>query len=202
MLPALALIAAQASARVAAEPIALAHAPASVASGPFAQSTNKPAVSAPDPKTTQSVEKACQNDPNARDIVVCGQRGQAYRVDPDVMEANREVQTKQRSATSAVPTAQAVCSRLLVGPPATCGQGLGSLDLANVAMVVATTAVKAAKGEDWKSIFRPGGSDEYRLYQAAKRRREAADEQRAAARVRMAAREAERKVDDANSSSQ
>jgi hypothetical protein len=194
------LIAAQPSDKVATELKASAHAPASVAADVVPGPTIKAAVSAPDAKTTQAVQNACQNR-NAREIVVCGQRGQAYRVDPNVMEANREAQTNQRSATSAVPPAQALCSRQPVGPPSGCGEGLGSLDLANVAIVVATTAVKAAKGEEWKSIFRPGGRDEYQLYQEAKRRRETEDDERAAATVRMKAREAERKAHDASSSS-
>lgn len=187
MLPVLVLMAAQASAPVAAD------------AGP--QPTHNPTVSSPAGKTSQAVEDACQSR-NERDIVVCGQRGQAFRVDPDVMEANREVRTNQRSATSPVPPAQALCARPPVGPPPPCGNGLGSLDLANVAIVVGTTALKAAKGEDWKSIFRPSGPDEYQLYQEAKRRREAEDMARAAARLRTAAREADRKARGQNSSSQ
>ncbi|HEY1213608.1 MAG TPA: hypothetical protein VGE93_08250 [Bryobacteraceae bacterium] len=192
MLPVPVFIAAQPSDKSAAELVALAPSPASVAVDAVPTATNKTSVSAPGRKATQPVESACP-ERNPRDIVVCGQRGQAYRVDPNVMDASRHVQANERSATSAVPAAQALCARPPVGPPPPCGQGLGSLDLANVAIVVGTTAVRAAKGEDWKSIFRPSGPDEYQLYKEAKRRREAADTERAAARLRMEAREAERK---------
>jgi hypothetical protein len=61
------------------------------------------------------------------------------------------------------------------------GKDLKSLDLANLAVVVGTAAVRAAKGEDWAKVFRPGGPDEYQLYQQAKQRRDIAAEARAAA---------------------
>jgi hypothetical protein len=61
-------------------------------------------------------------------------------------------------------------------------------------MVVGTAAVRAAKGEDWAKVFRPGGPDEYQLYREAKQRREAAAEKRAAAEVK---RKAEEQVPDA-----
>ena len=151
-------------------------------------------------KTKDGADRTCVS-PNPRNILVCGKRGQEYRVDPDVMQANREVQTNERSATSATPPAQAVCSRQPVRPPPGCGEGLGSLDLVNVAIVVGTTAVRAAKGEDWKGIFRPGGADEYQLYQQAKRERDARDAERAAAAVRAKAREAEREANTVRTSS-
>lgn len=136
------------------------------------------------PKAT---DQACRSQ-DPRDIVVCAQRGQPYRLDPDVMDANRQVETNNRSATSAIPPAQASCS----ASPMHCPMGLESLDVANVAIVAATIAVKAAKGEDWKSAFKPGGPDEYQLYQQAKRRREAKAMDRLAADARSKARAAER----------
>ena len=131
---------------------------------------------------------SCQSQ-DARSITVCAQRPQGYRLDPTVTEASREAEQRSRSATSAVPAAQAVCSTSPTGCPAR----LRSLDWANVAFVVATTAVRAAKGEDWTKAFKTGGStDEYQLYQQAKQRREARDTERAAAVVKREAEEAER----------
>jgi hypothetical protein len=43
--------------------------------------------------------------------------------------------------------------------------------------VVATTAVKAAEGEDWTKVLKPGGSDEYQLYLQAKQERKAREQE-------------------------
>jgi hypothetical protein len=127
---------------------------------------------------------------DARNIVVCGQRRQPYRLDPSVMETGREVESNSRSATSAMPTAQAACSASPMG----CTKDLRSLDLANVAVVIGTTVARAAKGDDWAKVFRPGGPGEYQLYQQAKRRREAEAEERAAAEVKRKAEAQEREA--------
>jgi hypothetical protein len=113
--------------------------------------------------------------------VVCGQRTQRLRLDPDVLDAQRTAERAERSTTAHAPTAQASCSAL----PQGCGTGLEGLDLANVAVVVAATAIKAAKGEDWKKVLRTGGPDEYQLYLQAKREREMREEEaRAAAAIK------------------
>ncbi|HEV2596535.1 MAG TPA: hypothetical protein VGU01_15195 [Sphingomicrobium sp.] len=138
------------------------------------------------PNTTARENGECDT-PDARHIVVCAQRPQGYRLDPSVIEANREADVNHRSAGSRTPAAQSVCSSQPMG----CGEGLGSLDLVNVAIVAGTIAVKAAKGEDWKKAFRVGGPDEYQLYQAAKRKREAEEADRAAARAKVNARAAQ-----------
>jgi hypothetical protein len=128
------------------------------------------------PQVHTGADAACQSE-DARNIVVCGQRREQYRLDPSVMKAREEVKSNRRSATSATPAAQAACSSSPMG----CTKDLKSLDLANLAVVVGTAAVRAAKGEDWAKVFRPGGPDEYQLYQQAKQRRDIAAEARAAA---------------------
>jgi hypothetical protein len=60
------------------------------------------------------------------------------------MDAEREVESNNRSASAPMPAAQAICSTQPMG----CGTGLGGLDLANAAIVIGTAAIKAAKGED------------------------------------------------------
>src|SRR3954454_23816323 len=82
---------------------------------------------------------------DAREVVVCAQQRRAFRLDPDISRASRQAQDS-RSVTSTVPAAQASCA----ASPAGCGTGLESLDLINVALVVGTAAVRAAKGDDWK----------------------------------------------------
>ena len=139
------------------------------------------------PRPVAEARDPCQ-PLNARDIVVCGQRSQPYRLDPNVMESGRRAESNSRSATSAVPTAQAVC----LSSPIGCTKDLSSLDLANVAFVVGTAAVRAAQGRDSTQAFRAAGPDEYQLYQQAKQRRAAEADQRAAAEVKRKAEDQER----------
>ena len=130
----------------------------------------------PEPKPLQVVEDNCKSrDPD--EIVVCAEKPEGYRIDPSVMGAQREAENASRSASAAVPAAQASCS----ASPSGCGSGLEGLDLLNVAVVLGTMAVRAAKGDDWTKAFKTGGPDEYQLYQQAKRRREAHDAEREAA---------------------
>lgn len=114
---------------------------------------------------------ACRSQ-DSRDIVVCAQRRQTLHLDADVVDAQRKAERASQSTSAIQPTAQASCSAL----PQGCGTGLAGLDLANVALVVGTMAVQAAKGEDWKKALRTGGPDEYRLYLQAKHEREAREE--------------------------
>ena len=130
----------------------------------------------PEPKPLQVVADDCKSrEPG--EIVVCAEKPESYRIDPSVMEAQQQAESASRSASAAVPVAQASCS----ASPSGCGTGLEGLDLLNVAVVVATVALRAAKGEDWTKAFKTGGPDEYQLYQEAKQRREAHDAERKAA---------------------
>jgi hypothetical protein len=151
-----------------------------------AQPASLPPATATAAPTSAAPDAACQSR-DAKDIVVCAQRSQPYRVDPAVNEAGRQLEAKSRSATVATPPAQAICAT----QPEGCGNSLASLDLLNVAIVAATAGVRAATGKDWTKAFKTGGPDEYQLYQEAKRRREAEDAERAAARFRAKARGAE-----------
>lgn len=131
---------------------------------------------------TRVADDPCHSQ-DPQDIVVCAQRRQAYRLDPNVTNASRASEILSRNATAAVPPAEAICAS---SPPG-CGKGLESLDLANVALVVGTVALKAAKGEDWRKAFRVS-PDEYQLYVAAKNEREAREVERKAQALAAAAR--------------
>lgn len=157
--------------------------------GAPAATTNSVPTPAPSNVPTEPSDGACPSH-DARNIVVCGQRRQPYRLDPSVMEAGREAESNGRSATSAMPSAQAACSASPMG----CTKDLRSLDLANVAVVIGTTVVRAAKGDDWAKVFRTGGPDQYQLYQQARRRREAEAEERASAEVKRKAEAQEREA--------
>ena len=134
----------------------------------------------PAPPPAGAIGDPCKSQ-DSRDIVVCAQRKQGLRLDSDVVDAQRAAQAASQSATVRRPTAQASCASL----PQGCGAGLEGLDLLNVAVVAATTAVKAVSGDDWKKVLKPGGPDEYQLYLEAKRDREAREQEaRDAAAVR------------------
>lgn len=120
---------------------------------------------------------------NPRDIVVCAQRRQGYRLDPDVQAAATQATGASSGTTPALPPAQALCASQRTG----CGRGLAGLDLANVALVTTETAVRAARGEDWTSVFKNSAADEYQLYLAAKKEREARQAQRAAEAAKLRA---------------
>ena len=136
-----------------------------------AQPTFGPPVPAA-PKTTNVMADPCRSQ-HSRDIVICAQRSKGLQIDTDVVDARRAAEQNARSVIATMPAAQANCSQ----SPRGCGTGLAGLDLANVALVVATTAVKAAKGEDWATVLKPGGPDEYQLYLQAKQEREAHEQQ-------------------------
>jgi hypothetical protein len=163
-----------------------------VAGAPAATNNSVPTPTPPR-VPAEAPAPACRPQ-EARNIVVCGQRPQPYRLDPGLMEAGQEAESNSRSASTATPAAQAACATV-------CGKGLESLDWANVAIVVGETAVRAAKGEDWARVFRPGGPDEYRLYQQAKHRREVEASERAAAEVKRKAEEQERAAHATNADS-
>ena len=151
-------------------------------------SSNAPPNPAPSQTTRDTSDASCSSQ-DARNIVVCGERRQPYRLDSNVMEAGNEAQVNSRSANTATPAAQAACASANV-----CGKGLESLDWANVAFVAATTAVSAARGEDWTRVFKPGGPDEYQLYRQAQQRRQAEAQERASAEVKRRAEEEERQA--------
>jgi hypothetical protein len=150
-------------------------------------STDASSASAPAAKTIDGSGPKCPSK-EAVNIVVCAQRRQSFRLDSDVIAADRQIESNSRSASSATPPAQAVCAT----SPAGCGIGLESLDLANIALVAGAMAVSAATGKDWLKPFKTGGPGEYQLYRRAKQMREAQETERAAAEMKRKAREAER----------
>jgi hypothetical protein len=112
------------------------------------------------------------------EIFVCAPRPQGYRIDPDLLEAER---AKRRGKLKR-PERMADTSCASVGPFGCTGLGGGGIDLLGAAMVLGTMATKAIRGENVGKMFitdrRP---TEYELYQEAKREREAKEAAAAAA---------------------
>jgi len=129
---------------------------------------------------------ACPSPPaDARTIVICSQRPQGYRLNPDVMEARREVRSGGRPIR---PGGTGIPDCAHVGP-APCL--IGGIPIIGAALTALEMAKRAAKGEEIGSMFvTDPHPSEYQLYQMAKARREAEAENAAAAAAAAKAREA------------
>ena len=112
------------------------------------------------------------------EIFVCAPKPQGYRIDPDVLEANRA----KRRGTPKRPERMADTSCASVGPFGCTGLGAGGIDLLGAAMALGTIATKAIRGENVGEMFVTDRKPtEYELYVEAKRQREAKEAEEAAA---------------------
>ena len=120
-------------------------------------------VAASSPPAAAPLSKECAKS-SPDEVLVCGHKTERYRIDPNVLEAQRE-----HDALPAKPpvTAEAVQPGGCVG-----GQGCegGVIPLIGVAIVAAKAVALAAKGDDWRDAIRIH-PDEYRLYKEAEERR-------------------------------
>lgn len=143
---------------------------------------------APPPKVAPTPAADACATPSAsasqREIVICAQRPNGYRLDPDVMEARREAKNALAGRPRRPETMKDnPCAT--VGPMG-CRGGAG-FNIAAAAIAAATIAQRLAKGEDIGSIFVTDPSpSEYQLYVEAKHRREAREaEAKAAAKAKL-----------------
>ncbi|MGE5562387.1 MAG: hypothetical protein ACM3ZV_03675 [Bacillota bacterium] len=113
-------------------------------------------------------------------IVICTQRPQGYRLNPDVMEAKRQARSGGRPVRQATEGPRPDCAT--VGPAPCMNAGI------NLLAAVATAAEMAkrvATGQEIGSMFLTDPHpDEYQLYQMAKARREAEEAEKAAAKLK------------------
>ena len=115
-------------------------------------------------------------------IVICTQRPQGYRLNPDVMEAKREAHSPGRPVR---PGGSEPPQCATVGPVPCFQPGINLLAAAATA---AEMAKRAASGQDVGTMFETDPqTDEYHLYLRAKARREAEEAQKAAAKAAAAA---------------
>lgn len=106
------------------------------------------------------------------EIVVCAERPQGYRIDPDILTAKK---MKRAGGRPSRPSGTGVrqTSACAVGPhPMGCQSG--GINIIGAALTAAEMASRLAKGEEIGSMFvtNPEPS-EYELYRAAKAAREA-----------------------------
>lgn len=113
-------------------------------------------------------------------IVICTERPQGYRLDPNVMEANREKHSGGRPVRpGGKPLPDCATG---VGPQACLVGGISPI---GVALTAAEMAKRIATGEEVGSMFvTDPNPTEYQLYMMAKARREAEEAERIAAEAR------------------
>lgn len=121
--------------------------------------------------------KACQTpypDADDTEIVVCVERQQGYRIDPDVSEAKR--QANRRKLKPPERFADRSCAS--VGGH---GCGTAGINVVAAAMTAVEMARRAVTGGNVGEMFvTEPQADEYQLYLQAKREREAKKEAEAA----------------------
>ncbi len=131
----------------------------------------KPAPPAADDGCTSKQVSA-----NQRQIVICAQRPQGYRLNPDVMEARREIRSGGPPRPPEYRTRDYSCAT--VGPWGCFNAGI---NLVGAALTAVTMAEKAIKGENVGEMFiTDPHPTEYQLYLMAKARREAREAEKAA----------------------
>jgi len=138
-----------------------------------------PAKPAPPPVAAKAAADPCPvPDPKAdqREIIVCAQRPQGYRIDPDVMRARKSYREHLRPKP---PERFVDTSCRSVGPMG-CGPPAG-INLIGAALTAAEMAQRLAAGKEIGSMFvTDPNPSEYQLYQMAKQEREALEAQKAA----------------------
>ena len=163
-------------------PVALAFA-AQAAAAAAAPAPPAPAETAP-PAVSPASAEPCQPgrpDPNSREIVICAERPQGYRIDPDILTARRLKKSGGRP-TKPGPGAIRDTSRCVVGPE---GCPSAGVNLIGAALTAAEMASRLAKGQEVGSMFVTDPSpSEYQLYLEARREREAKEAEKTAKAVR------------------
>ena len=144
----------------------------------LAQLANAPPPAAPAPSAAaRPGDEACPPpSPDSTTIVICTQRPQGYRINPDVMEAKREAHGGGRPVRQVTERPPPECAT--VGPFPCFQPGINLLAAGATA---AEMARRIGSGEEIGSMFVTDPQpDEYHLYLMAKARREAEEPRKAA----------------------
>lgn len=161
----------------------------------LAQAAAAPAAPAPVPaaatRPAKSADELCREamaKADTREIVICAQKPQGYRLNPDVMQARRAVRSGGRP-TRPGPGGFKDNPRCVVGPE---GCHYGGINLIGAALTAGEMAARLAKGQEIGSMFVTDPyPSEYQLYQEFKREREAKEAEKkakaAAAKAKAAA---------------
>ena len=149
----------------AALPLALLMLADGAAYGPVAPAPKKPAAKV-------VAEDGCadaQSSGNSREIVICAQRPNGYRIDPDLMEARKE-KREANAGRLKTPGEKARISNCGVGPQPC---GTPGINILAAALTAVEMAKRVAQGKEIGSMFLTTPEPtEYQLYVQAKHRRE------------------------------
>lgn len=149
-----------------------------------AANTTRPPAAPASAATPQDGCKDAQPHPDSNQITICAQKPQGYRLDPDVMEAKRGVNSAGRPNNPHVLPPDNECRT--VGPMPCMEAGVSLL---GAALTAAEMAKRLAQGKEIGSMFiTDPHPTEYQLYQMAKARREWQEREVEAEKVKMAAR--------------
>jgi len=139
-----------------------------------------PAQAAPSTTVTEPVPDCSEPNADSNRIVICTERPQGYRLDPDVMEAKRETHSGGRPVR---PGGKVIPDCATGVGPQPCSYG--GVNLIGVALTAAEMAKRVAKGEEVGSMFKTDPNPtEYQLYLMAKAQREQEELEKAAAEER------------------
>lgn len=146
------------------------------------------AATTPAPAATPAAPRECGPEKgDSERIVICGQRPQGYRIDPDILEAKRETKRAGRPRRQATEGPPPDCRTVGPAPCMT-----GGVNIIGAALTAAEMAKRLASGQEIGSMFVTDPQpSEYQLYQMAKARREAAEAEKAAIAKRRAAQAAQ-----------
>jgi hypothetical protein len=174
--------------------VAAAHAVAAPSSSYGPEPARAPATaSAPAATPAKEAPRNCTTpavpDSNSREIVVCAERPNGYRLDPDVLAAKR-LKKKGESIRPRNPHETfADHSCATVGPMGCRGQA--TIDMFTAAAALAAMGERLSKGQEIGSMFKTEPtSSEYQLYLEAKKQREEEEANKAAKAKATAARSA------------
>lgn len=139
--------------------------------------TNPPATAGSTAKPGDCSDRTISSsDSDGTTILICAQRPEGYRLNPDVMEAKREMRSGGRPRRPSTEAPPPDCAT--VGPAPCVNAGINLLAAAAVA---AEMGKRLATGQEIGSMFvTDPHPDEYQLYQMAKARREAEEAEKAA----------------------
>jgi hypothetical protein len=132
------------------------------------------------PKGTPApTPERCPNPGDGQTIVICAERPEGYRINPDVMEAKREKKNPGRPVRpGGVPIPD--CAHVGPAPCVTAG-----INILAAAATAAEMAKRLSSGQEVGSMFETDPHpSEYQLYQAAKARREAVEGEKAARKAK------------------
>jgi hypothetical protein len=136
--------------------------------GPAAEAA--PAKAAPSPQ--QAPARPCVEpgkQPKDGEIVICAPKPDGYRINPDIMEARREM--KNGGSPKSQQQRMQQPNSCAVGPA---GCQYAGINLLGAALTAAEMASRLAKGQEVGSMFvTDPHPSEYQLYLEAKKRREA-----------------------------